>query len=221
MNHSEKPVLALETTGSLCSVAIYLSDKKYLSLSLNMEKAHSRKILTLVDSALESFGVTTSDLGGVCVSEGPGSFTGLRLGFAAAKGIAFGQTFGIMKVPTFQALAFELASNMPSGTKGFIVTKAALEESYTYGFVSEGDGFSEILPLCLTDNERLNEIIGAGGYDKIYSNIQIPGQNVTEKSSPEALWIAKYAAKKLKFAFDHEIDFIEPNYFKNFTVKVR
>ncbi len=221
MNHSDKPVLALETTGSLCSVAIYLSDKKNLSLSLNMEKAHSRKILTLVDSALTTFGITAGDLEGVCVSEGPGSFTGLRLGFAAAKGIAFGHTFGIMKVPTFQALAFELSSNMPAGTKGLIVTKAALEESYTYGFVADEDGFSEIIPLGLTENEKLDQMIQTGGYDKVYSNIHIPGKKTTEKSSPDALWIAKYAAKKLKFAFDHEIDFIEPNYFKNFTVKVK
>ena len=96
MRTSEKPVLAIETTGSLCSVSIYESDRKNLTISLNMEKAHSKMILTLIDLAMKSFGITVTDLAGVCVSEGPGSFTGLRLGFAAAKGIPLGQNFGII-----------------------------------------------------------------------------------------------------------------------------
>ncbi len=221
MKNSEKPVLALETTGSLCSVCIYENDRKYLSLSLNMDKAHSRKILTLINSAIEIFGVSVSDLAGVCVSEGPGSFTGLRLGFAAAKGISFGQEFGIMKVPTFKSLAYELSSTMNHNSRGLIVTKAALDESYIYGFGVAEDDFIEIIPLTLVENELLEGIITENRIDRIFSNISIPGHPVNGKSAPDALWVAKFAAKKLKFAFDHQIDFIEPYYFKNFTVKVK
>ncbi len=221
MRTSEKPVLAIETTGSLCSVSIYESDRKNLTISLNMEKAHSKMILTLIDLAMKSFGITVNDLAGVCVSEGPGSFTGLRLGFAAAKGIAFGQNFGIMKVPSFKSLAYELSSTMTPGSRGLIVTKAALEESYIYGFEAVDDDFKELLPLSLVENELLENIINEHNIERIFSNISIPGHPVNGKSAAEALWIAKYAAKKLKFAFDHQIDFIEPYYFKNFTVKVK
>lgn len=221
LKNSERPVLAIETTGALCSISIYANDRKHLTISLSMEKAHSRKILSLIDSALSIYGIATCDLAGVCVSEGPGSFTGLRLGFAAAKGIAFGQEFGIMKVPTFKSLAYELSSTMKEGSRGLIVTKAALEESYIFGFEAQGEDFSEVIPLTLIENELLVKTISEGCFDRVFGNVIIPGCDVTGKSSPEALWIAKYAAKKLKFAFDHEIDFIEPYYFKNFTVKVK
>lgn len=166
-------------------------------------------------------GIEYSELSGICVSEGPGSFTGLRLGFAAAKGIAFGQNIGILKVPTFKSLAFEVSENMASGTRGLIVTKAALEESYLFGFESTEDGFSELLPLQLVMNHDLKKLIEEGDYHKIYSNIKIEHKGKIEKSSPDALSIAKYATKKLNFAFDLEIDFVEPYYFKNFQVKVK
>jgi tRNA threonylcarbamoyladenosine biosynthesis protein TsaB len=185
------------------------------------EKVHSKKILKLIEFVLSEAGVEYSDLAGICISEGPGSFTGLRLGFAAAKGIAFGQNIGILRVPTFQSLAFEISENMPSGTKGLIVTKAALEESYLFGFEVTDDGFRELLSLQLIMNRDLNEIIQNNGFEKIYSNVKIDGIQKIEKTSPEALSIAKFAAKKLNFAFDLGIDFVEPYYFKNFQVKVK
>jgi len=221
LNKNNLPVLAIETTGTLCSVCVYRSDSEYFNLSLMKEKVHSKKILSLVEFAMSEAGVEYSELKGICISEGPGSFTGLRLGFAAAKGIAFGQNIGILKVPTFKSLAYEVSENMPAGTRGLILTKAALEESYLLGFESTTDGFSELLPLQLVMNNDLHKLIEDGGYEKIYSNVKIDGKPGIEKSSPEALSIAKYAAKKLNFAFDFEIDFVEPYYFKNFQVKVK
>lgn len=221
MNKNNSPVLAIETTGTLCSVCVYKSDSEYFNLSLMKEKVHSKKILSLIEFAMSEAGVEYSELSGICISEGPGSFTGLRLGFAAAKGIAFGQSIGIIKVPTFKSLAYEVSENMSTGTRGLIVTKAALEESYLFGFESTEDGFSELLPLQLVMNHDLNELIEQGRYENIYSNVKIDSKRKIEKSSPEAISIAKYAAKKLNFAFDFEIDFVEPYYFKNFQVKVK
>lgn len=221
MNKNNLSVLAIETTGTLCSVCVYKSDIEYFNLSLMKEKVHSKKILSLIEFAMSEIGIEYSELAGICISEGPGSFTGLRLGFAAAKGIAFGQNIGIMKVPTFESLAFEVSENMAVGTKGLIVTKAALEESYLYGFESAEDGFSEILPLQLVMNRDIIYLIESGGFEKIYSNIKIDHRSKIEKSSPDALSIAKYATKKLNFAFDLAIDFVEPYYFKNFQVKVK
>lgn len=221
MKVTNKPFLAIETTGSLCSVCVYENEKKNLTVSLNMDRAHSKKILSLIDSAMSNFGIKPPDLGGICVSEGPGSFTGLRLGFAAAKGIAFGAGIGILKVPTFQSLAFELSEKMSVNTRGLIVTKAALEESYVYGFKACDDGFMEVFPLSLVENDKLLQMIQEGNYSKVYSNIQIERVKTSEKTSPDALSIVKYAIKKLNFVFDNEVDFIEPYYFKNFIVKVR
>lgn len=221
LSKNNSVVLALETTGMLCSVCVYKNDSDYINLSLMKEKAHSKKILSLIEFAISEAAIEYSDLTGICISEGPGSFTGLRLGFAAAKGIAFGQNIGIVKVPTFESLAFEVSENMAAGTRGLIITKAALEESYLFGFESTESGYSVLIPLQLVMNRDLDKLIKGGGYGKIYSNVKIDNVEKIEKSSPEALSIAKYAAKKLNFAFDLEIDFVEPCYFKNFHVKVK
>ncbi|MBK7867460.1 MAG: tRNA (adenosine(37)-N6)-threonylcarbamoyltransferase complex dimerization subunit type 1 TsaB [Ignavibacteriales bacterium] len=166
MNKNNSVVLAIETTGTLCSVCVYKSDSEYFNLSLMKEKVHSKKILSMIEFAMSEIGVKYSELSGVCISEGPGSFTGLRLGFAAAKGIAFGQNIGILRVPTFKCLAYEVSENMPIGTRGLVVTKAALEESYLYGFESTDDGFSELLPLQLMMNHDLNDVIENGDMKK-------------------------------------------------------
>lgn len=221
MNILGKPVLGIETTGSVCSVCVYESEKKNLTISLNLDKAHSRKILSLIDFAVDSFNITPADLGGICVSEGPGSFTGLRLGFAAAKGIAYGAGIGIIKVPTFKSLAEELSMTMSPGSRGLIVTKAALEEYYVYGFEAHSGYFNELFELSLIENNVVNSLVSKWDFSKVFSNVKLDQIEIVEKTSPEALSVVRYAKRRTDFKFDYDVDFIEPRYFKNFIVKVK
>jgi len=83
-----KPILAFETSESICGVCIYFSDEKYFSSAVNLKYSHSEMIFEITDCLLKLAGIQTADLVAIAVSEGPGSFTGLRIGFSAAKGLA-------------------------------------------------------------------------------------------------------------------------------------
>ena len=86
----QKPILAFETSENLCGVCIYFSDEKYFSSIINLKHSHSEKIFEAAEWLFRISEIQPADLDLVAVSDGPGSFTGLRIGFSAAKGIAYG-----------------------------------------------------------------------------------------------------------------------------------
>ncbi len=104
-----KLILALETSAGCGSVAITRGDAtfgKVLAEALAQpEITHSRRLLGSVEWAMQISGVDWSDLDGIAVSLGPGSFTGLRIGLAAAKGMAMAADLPLLGVETMQAMA--------------------------------------------------------------------------------------------------------------------
>ncbi len=102
-------ILAIETATGCGSVAITRGSADHgqvLAEALAQpEKTHSRQLLGSVDWVMQSSGVSWADLDGVALSLGPGSFTGLRIGMAAAKGIVFAAGLPLLGVSTFDAIA--------------------------------------------------------------------------------------------------------------------
>lgn len=98
-------ILSIETSTSICSVAVHL-DGGLISLSELMEPgAHAEQLMLLVEEVLEEAKIGYSELDAIAVSEGPGSYTGLRIGVSTAKGLAFGLGKPLIGVNTLQALA--------------------------------------------------------------------------------------------------------------------
>jgi tRNA threonylcarbamoyladenosine biosynthesis protein TsaB len=95
-------------------------------------------------------------LGAVAVSSGPGSFTGLRIGMSAAKGIAFGADLPIIPVPTFEALALQIASGLNEGTNFVIANKVNVEELYYAKFKVTGNSFIFTENLGIISKEDLD-----------------------------------------------------------------
>ena len=89
-----------------------------------MEKnIHSEKLLEVVEAVLKKSLVKINEVGSIAVSSGPGSFTGLRIGMSAAKGLAFGANLPIISVPTFEALALKICDIIPDKTEFVICNK--------------------------------------------------------------------------------------------------
>ncbi len=100
--------LSIDTTAKTCSVAI--SDDALLSIfSVNNTLTHSENLMLMVDSALKTAGKKITDVEAIAVSVGPGSFTGVRIGVAAVKGLAFGKDIKIAPVSTLDALSYNAA----------------------------------------------------------------------------------------------------------------
>ena len=98
--------LAFETATAASSVALYERDRLLGSVDYRHGKTHARLITVLAGRLLEDLGVERKELSGVFVAKGPGSYTGLRVGVSAAKGLAMALDLPIMSVGSLDALAW-------------------------------------------------------------------------------------------------------------------
>lgn len=97
-------ILALDTSTAACSAALWL-DGESLELFEISSKQHSELILPMVDKIMHESGVSLHQCDALAVGEGPGSFTGLRVGVAAAQGLAFGVDLPVIPVSSLLAQA--------------------------------------------------------------------------------------------------------------------
>ncbi len=104
-------LLAVETSTTTSSVAIVSSEGVRVEITLGLTPSHSDSILGAIDHALAQVSLRVSDLAGLAVSVGPGSFTGLRIGLATVKGLAEAHPLPIVAVSSLEALAM----NAPAG----------------------------------------------------------------------------------------------------------
>lgn len=101
-------VLAIETSGLVSSVAIADDHQIICEFSTNYKKTHSVTLMPMIEEMLRMVDIDIKSIDLVAVSEGPGSFTGLRIGSASAKGIAMTLNLPIASIPTLDALAHNI-----------------------------------------------------------------------------------------------------------------
>ncbi|MEI6888332.1 MAG: tRNA (adenosine(37)-N6)-threonylcarbamoyltransferase complex dimerization subunit type 1 TsaB [Bacteroidales bacterium] len=107
-------ILCLETSSRVCSVAIGNEDRILSCRQSEQENAHSSGLTNLIESALLDAGLEMHELAAIAVSMGPGSYTGLRIGVAAAKGFCYALEKPLIAISTLKSLAFgmrELSGN--------------------------------------------------------------------------------------------------------------
>ena len=222
---NDKPILALETSQNLCSICVYYSENKFFEMNFRLKNAHAEKLFESLEYVMNSAGVDMKNIGVIAVSAGPGSFTGLRIGMSAAKGLAFGSSIPVIPVPTFEALCIQICSYLPYNEEFIICNKVNVEEVYYAKFKKKKNGydFTENLQV-LNRNElesRLNDIL-------IFGNALLDsGNNLNLKSkqrnisSPDAKYIAEWSILYGHDKVLYDFDYLEPTYIKNFIVKER
>jgi tRNA threonylcarbamoyladenosine biosynthesis protein TsaB len=135
-------ILSIETSTSICSVAIHEQGELLALAEIKEPGAHAEKLLLLVDEVFEKAGLSFGDLDAVAVSQGPGSYTGLRIGVSTAKGIAYALEIPLVGINTLQAMA---ASQLVApGDYVVAVLDARRKEVYTQTF---GDSLQELSPI--------------------------------------------------------------------------
>ena len=103
-------ILAIDTSATAASTAICDENKIIGEFFINTKLTHSRTLMPMVESLLANTNLTTTDITAVAVNCGPGSFTGVRIGVAAAKGLAFADDLPCIEVSTLESLAYNLQS---------------------------------------------------------------------------------------------------------------
>jgi len=212
-----KPILAFETSENICGVCIYFSDEKYFSTQINLKHSHSELIFEIAENLFKLADIKTEDLDSIAISEGPGSFTGLRIGFSAAKGIAYGANLPLIKVPTYEALAFQLVPLMGENDEFIVSNKVNKDEVYFSKFQIRGNNYIFAEDLTILQNELF--IKKSEGFKVFGNSAVLLKTDLLIPSVPDPLFIAKWA---VRFGTNKKIfnyDFIEPNYLKEFIVK--
>ncbi|MDP3150915.1 MAG: tRNA (adenosine(37)-N6)-threonylcarbamoyltransferase complex dimerization subunit type 1 TsaB [Ignavibacteria bacterium] len=206
----EKPILAIETSGEQCSVCVYWNSEKCVETSSRIKLSHSKKIFSLVENILSTAEISLNDLSSIAVSIGPGSFTGLRIGLAAAKGMALGSSLPIIPVPTFEAIALEALNYTKIAENFFIANKVNKEEIYFAGFLNNGNIYKFVRELGIVSRFELesnfqNEVIFGNAGN---------GLLCFPSAKSIALWARQFSSSE-----PTNIDLLEPLYIKDFLVK--
>ena len=134
-------ILAFDSTAKIASVSVTENDKEIATFNVNNGLTQSELLLPMAEDALRRVGISFSDVDLFCATMGPGSFTGVRIGAALVKGLAFGRNIPCVEVSTLDSLAENLA-----GLSGVIVPvmDARRNQVYTAIFKSK-DGTVERL----------------------------------------------------------------------------
>tara|TARA_B100000674_G_scaffold87969_1_gene61004 strand:+ start:39014 stop:39694 length:681 start_codon:yes stop_codon:yes gene_type:complete len=103
-------ILHIDSTTKVCSVALSKEDNLIELIELDSDDlSHSEKLHLFIEKCLLNSAIKPSDLSAVCVSKGPGSYTGLRIGVSAAKGLCYGLNIPLIAIDTLSAMANSVA----------------------------------------------------------------------------------------------------------------
>lgn len=161
-------ILALDTAGVDCAACLYDSSTQTVLAEVTemIGKGHAERLMALIDQVLEISNKALSDVGRIAVVIGPGSFTGIRVGVAAARGFALSlgvEAVGVTTLETVAAAYHEEVDNKPLA----VVFDAKRDEAYFQLFNALGEEVStpELLNIDVI-RQRLNgfegDVIGSG-----------------------------------------------------------
>lgn len=136
-------ILALDSSAIVASVALCENETLLGELTVNNGNTHSETLLPMVEFLLARFSLSPTELDAFAVSKGPGSFTGVRIGTATVKGLAFGTNIPCVGVSTLEALAYNLV-----GFDGLIcpVMNARRKQVYTALFRAKNGALERLTP---------------------------------------------------------------------------
>ena len=153
-------ILSLDSSATVASVALFEDEKLLSEFTINNGNTHSETLLPMIETLLLQFALTPKDIDVFAASMGPGSFTGVRIGAATLKGLAFASGKSCVCVSTLEALAQNLVC-----FKGLIcpVMNARRAQVYTALFRSDGKTLTRLMPDSALAISELDEILAAYG----------------------------------------------------------
>jgi tRNA threonylcarbamoyladenosine biosynthesis protein TsaB len=211
-------VLGIETSGILCSVAWWQNNQTLLEYKIEKRNAHATLLANLVEQGLKKLGLSGDSINMVAVGSGPGSFTGLRIGMAYAKGFCLGQDITLIPVTNFEVLAHHARDY-----KGPVLTLIEARKGYYYtGRFRYGSNIPEEQYLAEGSTLMLN--IDPGSKIIVHEEIapgtlikSVPNSIPIEKGNYSSAVICAIGYQKYKQKDIMNLDDIEPLYLQPFA----
>lgn len=214
-------ILCIETATTNCSVAIGKEGKRIaLKEDYSKSYSHAERLHVFIEDILRENEFSARDISAVAVSKGPGSYTGLRIGVSAAKGLCFALDVPLISIPTLESLAYQVQEKT-----GFIIPllDARRMEVYTAGFTTEKEKVFETRAEILDENS-FSEYLGRGpvhfignGVEKFREICRHPNARFVEEKLPSAAEMLPLAEQKLRKKDFEDVAYFEPYYLKDFV----
>jgi tRNA threonylcarbamoyladenosine biosynthesis protein TsaB len=217
-------ILNIETSTTLCAVSLAKDGVVIESKEVNEGYAHAENLHVFIEEVLAKAKQTTKDMHAVAVGSGPGSYTGLRIGVSAAKGLAYALQIPLIAVNTLQTMAAAAILENKSDSLFCPLLDARRMEVYTVIFDKDlrvvKETTAQILPEALSFFETGRPICFFGeGMSKCKEILkQIPSSSFIENIVPSSAALAQLSYQKyLKGQFE-DVAYFEPFYLKDFLI---
>ena len=221
-------IVLIETSTALCSTALAENGAIISYRESSAPKAHASLTAVFIKEMLEERGLSPQDCDAFCVSMGPGSYTGLRVGVSTAKGLCFGSGKPLMAVGTLDTLVAQ-TREIPGldGDLKYVIPMidARRMEVYTAVFTPEGKQLTETAPVIIDENsfaEQLEQgqclFIGDGA-GKCADVIRHPNAHFIQ-CNPKASAMLIPATSAYKEKRFEDVAYFEPFYLKEFVATV-
>lgn len=212
-------ILALDTSTELCSVALWLDGETLVREELAGQR-HSELVLPMVHELLAEAGLELDALDGIAFGEGPGSFTGLRIGCGVAQGLAFGANLPVVGVCTLLAMA------EASGAKRVIACLDARMGEVYHGVYEKVEGGWQALSVPGLDAPQSAPAVAGEGWTGCGNGFAVHGEvlagryagslaEVMPEIFPHAAEIARLGAERLKNGLGMDAAEAAPLYIRN------
>ena len=221
-------IILIETSTALCSTALAENGAIISYRESSAPKAHASLTAVFIKEMLEERGLSPQDCDAFCVSMGPGSYTGLRVGVSTAKGLCFGSGKPLMAVGTLDTLVAQ-TREIPGldGDLKYVIPMidARRMEVYTAVFTPEGKQLTPTAPAIIDENsfaEQLEQgqclFIGDGA-GKCADVIRHPNAHFIQ-CNPKASAMLIPATSAYKEKRFEDVAYFEPFYLKEFVATV-
>jgi tRNA threonylcarbamoyl adenosine modification protein YeaZ len=164
-------ILVLDSSGLVASVAVAEDDTLLGEYTVNYKKTHSQTLLPMLAEVAKMIELDLDTIDAIAVAAGPGSFTGLRIGSATAKGLGLALKKPLIHIPTVDALAYNLV-----GHKEMIcpMMDARRNQTYTGLYRFEGETFTIVTPQCAVGVEEIIRKINELGQPVVFLGDGVP-----------------------------------------------
>ena len=164
-------ILAIDSSGIVASAAVAQDDNLLGEYTINHKKTHSQTLLPMIDEVVRMLELDLHTIDAIAVAAGPGSFTGLRIGCATAKGMGLALEKPLIQIPTVDGLAYNLAG---SGVSVCPLMDARRSQVYTGIYEFEQEELKALESQTAVSVQELTEKVNGLGREIIFLGDGVP-----------------------------------------------
>jgi len=223
--NAQEIILSIETATPVCSVALHIAGNLIASYELHTERSHSDQLTSMIEQVCKQGGVKLPEIAAIAISKGPGSYTGLRIGVATAKGMCFALDKPLVAINTLEAMVWQINTFFGENTLFCPMIDARRMEVYCLVADTKGNILQET-EAKIIDHQSFENILSTNkvvffgnGAMKCQELIQHENAIFLDGLYPSAKTVGLLASQKYTQKAFEDLIYFEPFYLKDFVGK--